>query len=375
MTILVTGGSGFIGTNLVRYLLKHTSHSVLNVDKLTYAAHRHALDDLAMLDASRGTTRPRGEAPPDRYELVQADIADGPNLREVLERTRPTAVIHLAAESHVDRSIDSPAPFIHTNLVGTFTLLDESYRYWSKLSGKAKENFRFLHISSDEVYGSLGDDGAFTEETPYDPHSPYAASKAGADHLASAWFRTYGLPVVITNCSNNYGPYQYPEKLIPHMILRALRGESLPIYGQGTNVRDWLYVEDHVRGLCVALDRGRPGQKYNIGGHGERRNIELVQELCAILDHCQPRPDGSSYRELIRFVPDRPGHDYRYAIDPSKFEREFDWRPAHRLEDGLRSTVKWYLENRSWWESILSSGYRLERLGTTGCSTAADGQP
>lgn len=358
MRILVTGGAGFIGTNLVRYLLAHTTDSVANVDKLSYAANRHALDDLV------GPNRWASGVAEDRYKLIQADIADVETMRDVLDDTRPDAVIHLAAESHVDRSIDSPAAFIHTNLVGTFSLLDASARYWSRLGSDARNRFRLLHISSDEVYGSLGDTGLFTEMTPYDPHSPYAASKAGADHLASAWFRTYGLPVIITNCSNNYGPYQFPEKLIPHMVLRALCGEPLPVYGKGTNVRDWLYVEDHVRGLCAVLQGGRPGEKYNIGGHGERRNIELVGELCGVLDELQPRTDGASYREQIRFVEDRPGHDYRYAIDASKLEREFGWKPLYSLTQGLRSTVKWYLENRPWWEGILASGYHLERLGT-----------
>lgn len=358
MRILVTGGAGFIGTNLIRYLLRHTTHSVTNVDKLTYAAQPRSLDDLA------GSLCSAGGAVEDRYELIQADIADGLSLGAVFEHARPSAVIHLAAESHVDRSIDSPAPFIHTNVVGTFALLEASYRYWSQQTVEAQQGFRFLHVSSDEVYGSLGDTGSFSESTPYDPHSPYAATKAAADHLASAWYRTYGLPVIITNCSNNYGPYQFPEKLIPHMIVKALREEPLPVYGQGTNVRDWLYVADHVRGLCAALERGRPGEKYNIGGNGERRNIELVQQLCAILDQCQPRGDGKSYRELIRFVADRPGHDYRYAIDASKFQRECAWKPEHSLEQGLRLTVQWYLENRAWWENILNSGYHLERLGT-----------
>lgn len=348
MKILVTGGCGFIGSNLVRTLLAQTSHSVVNFDKLTYAAHPASLADVA--------------AEP-RYELIRGDLADRAAVRTAFKRTQPDAVLHLAAESHVDRSIEGPAEFVRTNVLGTFHLLDAALDYWEQLSGSRRQAFRLVHISTDEVYGSLGESGLFSETTPYAPHSPYAATKASSDHLARAWHTTYQLPVIVTNCSNNYGPYQFPEKLIPLMILKALREEPLPVYGRGLNVRDWLHVQDHVSGLLAVLERGTIGQTYNIGGHGERRNIDVVHELCAILDEVRPRASRASYKELIAFVGDRPGHDFRYAIDSSKLRSQLGWRPRYEFNDGLRQTVLWYLENQAWWQSILEGSYHLERLG------------
>ena len=348
MRILVTGGCGFIGTNLVRYVLTHTNHSIVNLDKLTYAANPASLADL-------------GASP--RYELVCGDIADAEYVRAIIARTKPEAVMHLAAESHVDRSIEGAGDFVQTNLVGTFRLLEACVDYWGKLDEAARRTFRFLHVSTDEVYGSLGETGLFQETTAYDPHSPYAATKAGSDHLARAWHATYALPVMVTNCSNNYGPYQFPEKLIPLMILTALREQPLPLYGRGENVRDWLHVEDHVRGLLAVLEKGRVGETYNIGGNAERRNIDIVQSICEILDAAQPRPSGSRYAELISFVVDRPGHDYRYAIDSTKIRGELSWQPRFDVSEGLERTVNWYLEHREWWQSILEGRYHLERLG------------
>ncbi len=346
MKILVTGGCGFIGSNLVRLLLQGGEHFVLNVDALTYAGNLRSLDDVA------GSSR---------YEFVQANICDRPRMDSLFERFSPDAVLHLAAESHVDRSIDGPAAFIQTNIVGTYTLLEVTRSYSSKLEGERKNRFRFLHVSTDEVYGSLGEKGAFTESTPYDPHSPYSASKASSDHLARAWHDTYGLPVLVTNCSNNYGPYQFPEKLIPVVILRALRGEPIPVYGDGKNIRDWLYVVDHAEALLAVLKKGTVGQTYNIGGNNERTNIELVELLCTILDELRPREDGISYREQITFVTDRPGHDRRYAIDASKIRSELGWTPKQDHSSGFQKTVAWYLENEPWWQSILDGPKALTK--------------
>ena len=346
-TVLVTGGAGFIGSAVIRYLLDETQAQVVNVDKLTYAAN------LASIPQSRGNAR---------YKLEKADICDGPTLRRIFEQYRPAAVMNLAAESHVDRSIDGPSAFVQTNLVGTFSLLHEALRYWQSLGGAQRDQFRLLHVSTDEVFGSLAADGLFSEESPYAPNSPYSATKAGSDHLVRAWRETYGLPTLITNCSNNYGPYHFPEKLIPHMILKALAGEALPVYGDGMNVRDWLYVEDHARALALVLARGGVGETYNIGSRNERTNRQVVETICDLLDEQSPSSIGSR-RALISFVPDRPGHDKRYAIDPSKIENALGWRPRESFESGLARTVRWYLENRSWWEEILHRGYRVERAG------------
>ena len=329
MHILVTGGAGFIGTALCKYLLKSTSHSIVNIDKLTYAADRITLDTLTQND---------------RYKFHKADICDGVNLASLIDEEQPDAIMHLAAESHVDRSIAGAAEFINTNLVGTYNLLEAARHYYE---GKGRpDSFRFLHVSTDEVYGSLGDDDpAFTETTPYDPHSPYSASKAGSDHLVRAWHDTYGLPVLITNCSNNYGPHQYPEKFIPVIIRQALAGKEVPVYGQGTNIRDWLYVEDHADALVTVLENGKPGESYNIGGNTELKNIDLAISLCRMLDELRPDSPHAPHENLIKFVVDRPGHDYRYAMDINKIERELGWSPATTWEDGIRQTVDWYLQN------------------------------
>lgn len=345
MKILVTGGAGFIGTNLVRHLLAE-GIQVVNLDKLTYAGSNPPLGELAR---------------PDRYCLEVADIADRAAVSAILERHAPDVVMHLAAETHVDRSIDGPDEFIRTNLVGTFELLEAVRGYWERLPAARRASFRFHHVSTDEVFGSLGPEGFFTETTAYAPNSPYSASKAGADHLVRAWHHTYGLPVVTTNCSNNYGPWQFPEKLIPLTILNALEGKPLPVYGRGENVRDWLHVEDHARALHLVLQRGRLGETYNIGGGAERRNIDIVRRICAILDEI--RPEGKPHERLITFVADRPGHDLRYAIDDRKLRSELGWSPRESLDTGLRKTVLWYLENRAWWEPIRSGVYRGERLG------------
>lgn len=347
MKILVTGGCGFIGTNLVRHLVTETDHHVVNLDKLTYAGNAQSVADLV-------------DSP--NYDFVQADLADPVVVGEVMQRFGPDAVMHLAAESHVDRSIDGPSEFIQTNVVGTFNLLDASLRHFNELDESRKSQFRFLHVSTDEVYGSLGDTGAFSETTRYDPHSPYSATKAASDHLARAWKTTFGLPVLVTNCSNNYGPYQFPEKLIPLMIIKCLSEEPLPVYGEGLNVRDWLYVQDHVSALLTVLERGTPGETYNIGGNSERRNIDLVHAICEILDEVRPRSSGK-HLDLVTYVKDRPGHDFRYAIDSSKIQTELGWKPEHSLEDCLRKTIDWYLQNRQWWEQILDGSYQLQRLG------------
>lgn len=353
MKILVTGGAGFIGSNLVRFLINETEHHVLNLDKLTYAGNLRSLDDVA------GSNR---------YSFRQLDIVDAPAVAEAFAQWQPDWVMHLAAESHVDRSIDGPGAFVQTNIVGTFNLLHTARQYLATRSELERARFRFLHVSTDEVYGSLGsDEPAFTETTPYDPHSPYSASKASSDHLARAWFDTYKLPILITNCSNNYGPFQFPEKLIPVVILKALRGDSIPVYGKGENIRDWLFVEDHARALLEVISRGRVGQTYNIGGNNEQRNIDLVRMICRILDEVRPpRQNGlnvDSYAELISFVTDRPGHDMRYAIDASKIHRELGWSPTEDFGSGFRKTVHWYLDNPSWCEQILSGEYQLERQG------------
>ncbi len=348
--ILVTGGAGFIGSAVVRFALSQTPHQVLVFDKLTYAGN------LSSLEPVSGSPN---------YRFVQGDICDGAAVRRTLDDFRPDIVMHLAAESHVDRSIDGPGAFVETNLVGTYTMLQASLGYWRGLSEKAKPSFRFHHISTDEVFGALGPEGLFREDTPYAPSSPYSASKAGSDHLARAWGHTYGLPVLITNCSNNYGPYHFPEKLIPLMVLNALEGKPLPVYGKGENVRDWLFVEDHAEALLLVACQGIPGECYNIGGRSERRNIDVVEAICDLVDDYVPLPRPGSRRELIAFVHDRPGHDLRYAIDSSKIERELGWRPRVTFEDGLRKTVEWYLANRPWWEAIRSGAYRGERLGMT----------
>ncbi len=349
MKVLVTGGAGFIGSALIRHLIGESPHEVLNLDKLTYAGV------LASLDTVAGDRR---------YRFVQGDICDAALLRDLLAEFQPDVIAHLAAESHVDRSIDGPGAFIQTNVVGTFTLLQQALAYWQGLEPDRKAGFRFHHISTDEVYGSLGDEGLFTEDTAYDPRSPYSASKAASDHLVRAWGHTYGLPVLVTNCSNNYGPYHFPEKLIPLIIIRALAGEPLPIYGDGSNVRDWLFVEDHARALRRVFEAGLPGETYNIGGNSERRNIDVVQAICAALDARRPRADGQSYASLITHVTDRPGHDQRYAIDASKIARELGWAPEVRFEEGIARTVDWYLSRKDWWEPILQGRYATQRLGS-----------
>jgi dTDP-glucose 4,6-dehydratase len=351
MKILITGGAGFIGSEVIRQYITETDVTVVNLDKLTYAGN---LDSLAPVDSNP------------RYRFEQADICDAQALRRVFGQYEPDAVMHLAAESHVDRSIEGPSEFIQTNVVGTTVLLKTAREYWSVLTGERKGRFRFHHISTDEVFGSLGESGLFTEHTPYGPNSPYSASKAASDHLVRAWHHTYGLPVVTTNCSNNYGPYQFPEKLIPLMILNALEGRPLPIYGQGDNVRDWLYVGDHARALRLVLERGRVGETYNIGGHNEKTNLEVVHGLCAILDELVPGSPRRPHESLISFVQDRPGHDRRYAIDASKIQRELGWTPSQTFASGLRHTVQWYLDNRHWCARVLDGSYRRERLGLVG---------
>ncbi len=348
MRILVTGGAGFIGSALVRHLIANTAHDVLVLDKLTYAGVLESLD-------------PVSSDP--RYSFVRADVADAAAVRAAITGFQPDVVAHLAAESHVDRSIDGPGEFIQTNIVGTFTMLQEALAYWRGLEGERAERFRFHHISTDEVFGSLPDDGYFTETTPYDPRSPYSASKAGSDHLVRAWGHTYGLPVLVTNCSNNYGPYHFPEKLIPLVIIKALSGEPLPVYGAGSNVRDWLFVVDHARALQAVFERGQPLQTYNVGGNSERRNLEVVHAITTTLDRLAPRPDGRPYAEQIAFVQDRPGHDHRYAIDASKIKTELGWTPEVTFEEGIELTVAWYLQNEAWWRPILEKRDPLARRG------------
>jgi dTDP-glucose 4,6-dehydratase len=345
MRVIVTGGAGFIGSALVRYLVLEKGYEVLNVDALTYAGN------LASLKLVAGKPN---------YRFLRANICDREALVQAIAGFQPDRIMHLAAESHVDRSITGAADFIQTNVIGTFTLLEAARDYWSNLQGTAKETFRFLHVSTDEVYGSLGEEGLFTEDTPYDPSSPYSASKASSDHLATAWQRTYGLPVVVSNCSNNYGPYHFPEKLIPLTILNALAGERLPVYGRGENVRDWLYVEDHAKALDLIIEQGRVGETYNVGGRNERRNIDVVQRICTVLDELAP--SNRPREELIEFVTDRPGHDARYAIDATKLETELGWRAQENFDTGIAKTVQWYLENDWWWRP-LRDRYAGERLG------------
>ncbi len=358
MKILITGGAGFIGSNLVRLML-NSGHEVLNVDKLTYAGNINSLADVAHSG---------------RYRFAQVDVADAEAIRALFRDFQPEAVMHLAAESHVDRSIDGPGEFIQTNVVGTFTLLQAALEHYRGLPAETAQKFRFLHVSTDEVYGSLGPEGAFTETTRYDPHSPYSASKAASDHLARAWFDTYGLPVIVTNCSNNYGPFQFPEKLIPVVIIKCLRGEPIPVYGKGDNIRDWLYVEDHCEALSLVVQHGKSGETYNIGGNNEKRNIDLVHLLCDIFDELTNQAAGQRLEtrgelkakpssSLITFVTDRPGHDQRYAIDPSKIRSELGWTPKQDHASGFRKTVQWYLNNQAWLDAILSGTYQLERQG------------
>jgi dTDP-glucose 4,6-dehydratase len=347
-TIFVTGGAGFIGSAVIRHLLADTQANVVNIDKLTYAA---------CLDSIPSQLRTN------RYRFQNIDICDATTLGSAFHRYQPQYVLNLAAESHVDRSIDGPAEFIRTNVLGTFTLLQEALRHWQRLSPSDQKRFKLHHVSTDEVYGTLGSYGYFTEETRYAPNSPYSASKASSDHLVRAWRETYGLPTLVTNCSNNYGPYQFPEKLIPHIIIRALSGEPLPVYGDGQNVRDWLYVEDHAIALTTALEHGSIGETYNIGASDDRPNIDVVNNICELLNRLAPSNAGS-YERLIVHVPDRPGHDRRYAIDASKIRRELGWAPRTTFDDGLELTVRWYLENRNWWENILARGYGATRIGT-----------
>lgn len=346
--IMVTGGAGFIGSALIRHLIDNTDYNIMNVDALTYAGNLSSLDSVSASS---------------RYRFEQADICDAGKMSALIGDFRPDIITHLAAESHVDRSIDGPAAFIQTNLVGTFTLLQSALEYWQSLDNDARQDFRFHHISTDEVFGALGDTGFFDEGTSYDPRSPYSASKAGSDHLVRAWYHTYGLPVVITNCSNNYGPFHFPEKLIPLMIIKCLAGETLPIYGKGQNVRDWLYVEDHARAIQAVFEGGTVGESYMVGGKSERTNLAVVETICGILDELSPRADGKSYREQISFTVDRPGHDFRYAIDATKLETELKWAPRETFESGIYKTVQWYLDNKQWWEAILSGSYQGERLG------------
>lgn len=352
--VLVTGGAGFIGSAVVRLLAGQEGLEVLNLDKLTYAGNLETLRSVERLP---------------NYHFVKADIADRAAVNAIFDRFQPTHVLHLAAESHVDRSITGAADFIQTNIVGTFTLLEAARTYWSGLGGAQKDAFRFLHVSTDEVYGSLGAEGLFTETTPYDPSSPYSASKAASDHLASAWMRTYGLPVVISNCSNNYGPFHFPEKLIPLVTLNALAGKPLPVYGDGSNVRDWLYVEDHARALWTVAQHGRIGEKYNVGGRNERSNLTVVQTICEVLDEL--RPASKPRRDLITFVTDRPGHDHRYAIDATRLETELGWRAAETFETGIRRTVAWYLDNDWWWQPLRQTVYTGERLGLAPAASPA----
>ena len=353
MKFLITGGAGFIGSAVVRHLVNNLDHEVVHVDKLTYAGNLESLDEVS--DSAN-------------YFFEKVDICNSDNIARTFKKHRPEKVMHLAAESHVDRSIDGPAEFIQTNIIGTYVMLEAARAYWAELPVDKKSAFRFHHISTDEVYGSLGEEGLFTEETAYEPSSPYSASKASSDHLVRAWNKTYGLPVVITNCSNNYGPYQFPEKLVPLIILNALSGKELPIYGKGDQIRDWLYVEDHARALVKVSLKGTDGETYNIGGHNEKTNLEVVKTLCRILDELAPEhPDGIvRYEDLITYVEDRPGHDMRYAIDASKIDRELDWHPDEIFETGMRKTVQWYIKNKEWWSRVLDGSYQGQRLGLGG---------
>jgi dTDP-glucose 4,6-dehydratase len=351
-SVLVTGGAGFIGSEVIRQFIRQTEYTVVNVDKLTYAGNLESLREIA--DSSR-------------YHFEQIDICDARSIARLFEQYRPVALMHLAAESHVDRSIDGPSAFINTNITGTYTLLEAARNYWQGLGNNGRSKFRFHHVSTDEVYGSLGASGLFTEQSAYAPNSPYSASKAASDHLARAWYHTYGMPVVTTNCSNNYGPYQFPEKLIPLVILNAINGKPLPVYGKGDQIRDWLHVEDHARALRLVMEKGIPGEVYNIGGHNEKRNIEVIRIICSLLDRLVPdHPHGiGSYEDLITHVADRPGHDQRYAIDAGKIERELGWRPIETFESGINKTVQWYLDNKIWCEHVKDGSYQGERLGLT----------
>lgn len=351
MNILVTGGAGFIGSAVVRHILENTNNTVINVDALTYAGNLESIPT---------------ELHSERYIFQQVDICDYQALKQVFDEYKPDLVMHLAAESHVDRSIEGPGAFINTNVIGTFNMLECARLHWQSLTVDAQAKFKFHHISTDEVYGDLeGTDDLFTEQTPYAPSSPYSASKAGSDHLVRAWGRTYGLPVVVTNCSNNYGPYHFPEKLIPHVILNALHGKSLPVYGDGKQIRDWLFVEDHARALYKVVTEGKVGETYNIGGHNEKQNIEVVHTICELLEELVPdKPEGiTNYKDLITFVKDRPGHDVRYAIDATKMQQELNWVPEETFETGMRKTVEWYLANTNWWQRVLNGDYKLDRIG------------
>ena len=349
MKYLITGGAGFIGSAVIRYIINHTQDEVLNIDKLTYAGNLESL-----IEVENNT----------RYSFQQIDICDTAALEQAIASFQPDIVMHLAAESHVDRSIDGPAAFIQTNIVGTYTLLEVIRKYWMALDSDKKADFRFHHISTDEVYGDLeGTTDLFTETTPYAPSSPYSASKASSDHLVRAWYRTYGLPTIVTNCSNNYGPYHFPEKLIPLVILNALEGKALPVYGNGQQIRDWLYVEDHARALYKVASTGKIGETYNIGGHNEKQNIEVVKTICSLLDELRPRADQTTYASLITYVTDRPGHDLRYAIDAAKIANELNWKPEETFETGIRKTVEWYLNNLQWCRRVQDGSYQRERLG------------
>jgi dTDP-glucose 4,6-dehydratase len=348
--ILVTGGAGFIGSAVIRFLISETNHRVANIDKLTYAGNLESLSTVSENE---------------RYRFYQVDVVDRVSIEQVFREVKPDLVMHLAAESHVDRSITGPADFIQTNIVGTYVMLEVARSYWNELDTERKASFRFHHISTDEVYGSLGQEGFFTEDSNYDPSSPYSSSKASSDHLVRAWYRTYGLPVVVTNCSNNYGPYQFPEKLIPLMILNALEGKPLPVYGKGDQIRDWLHVEDHARALYKVLTEGTPGETYNVGGHNEKTNMQVVLTLCGILDELRPdHPNGiNKYEQLVTHVADRPGHDLRYAIEAEKIKRDLGWLPEETFETGIRKTVEWYLDNPEWCAHVLDGSYQRERLG------------